>query len=162
MLESKRLLEVRPSWWNFFWWLLLAFLAIPAAIALAVLHRDPALWKYAWVVFVLWFFLPLIVVAIKRLSFSITVYEDQIVTCKGLLNKKENNISCADIRAIESDQSFIQRLLDVGTIRIGTAGTDGWEEEADGIPDPDGLKELILQQKRIQIEKRKQEHHDGE
>lgn len=155
MLEGKKLLEVRPSLWNFLGWYVLSLFLIGAA--------GVAAWQTPWGWLILCLLvIPLVIILWKRAGMRISVYEDQVESSRGVLNKTENHISCADVRAIETEQSLIQRIVNIGTLRIGTAGTEGWEEEVSGIPDPSGVKDLILQQKRLQIEKRSGAHNDGE
>lgn len=155
MLEGKKLLEVRPSFWNYIGWYLLSVIIIALGILLGM--QNP----YGWLLMCL-LIVPLLVILWKRAGMRITVYEDQVVSSRGVLSKTENHISCADVRAIETQQSLIQRMVNIGTVRIGTAGTEGWEEEVFGVPNPGAIKDLVLQQKRIQVEKRQAGHQDGE
>lgn len=155
MLEGKKLLEVRPSSWNYLGWYAISLILI--GLTGVVAWQTP----WGWLILCL-LVVPLVVILWNRAGMRITVYEDQVESSRGVLNKVENHISCADVRAIETEQSLIQRIVNIGTLRIGTAGTEGWEEEVFGIPDPSGVKDLILQQKRIQIEKRGENRHDGE
>ncbi|MBP8128434.1 MAG: PH domain-containing protein [Candidatus Hydrogenedentes bacterium] len=155
MLEGKKLLEVRPSWWNYIGWYLLSVIIAASAILLGRHFPD------AWFLLCL-LLVPLVVVLWKRAGMRIVVYEDKVVSSRGVLSKTENHISCADVRAIETFQSLIQRVVNIGSVRIGTAGTEGWEEEVFGVPDPSGIKDLVLKQKRIQVEKRQGAQHDGE
>ncbi|HNR29620.1 MAG TPA: PH domain-containing protein [Candidatus Hydrogenedentes bacterium] len=157
MIEGKKLLEVRPSLWNFTGWYLSSLILIAAAVAVAVLAEN----AYGWLVLCL-LVIPLVVILWKRAAMRLTVFEDQVVSSRGVLSKTENHISCADVRAIETQQSLLQRVVNIGTVRIGTAGTEGWEEEVFGVPGPGAVKDLVLRQKRIQIEERREAHRDGE
>lgn len=155
MLEGKKLVEVRPSLWNYPGWYAMCLILI--GITGAVAWQTP----WGWLILCL-LVIPLVAILWNRAGMRITVYEDQVESSRGVLNKTENHISCADVRAIETEQKLIQRIFNIGTLRIGTAGTEGWEEEVFGIPDPSGVKDLILQQKRLQIEKRSGARNDGE
>jgi uncharacterized membrane protein YdbT with pleckstrin-like domain len=117
--EDEIILQVQPSWWNFFWHLVFFFLIVPLIIAL-------------W----------------QRASLKIKVYSDRIVFEKGVLSKDVKEIFCADVRTIDVRQSFWQRIIGIGDIALATSGTSGYEEEAHGIPDPMGLKDVIYRQKR--------------
>lgn len=119
MNEERILLEVRPSWWGFFWYLVFFWLVIPLIVAL-------------W----------------KRASLVLRVYEDRVVVETGVLSKDMKEVFIADIRAIDVSQSFFQRIFRMGDIMIATAGIEGYEEEARGVPDPMGIKELITDQRR--------------
>ncbi|MFQ5896889.1 MAG: PH domain-containing protein [Candidatus Methylomirabilia bacterium] len=120
--EEQVLWEARPSWWNFFW------------------H---------WVFF--WLIIPVIVALWKRASLLLRVYEDRVVLERGVLSRNIKIVFITDIRTIDIRQSFLQRILRIGTVMIATAGTSGYEDVANGLPDPKGIKELILRQRRKSI-----------
>ena len=52
-----------------------------------------------------------------------------------------------DIRSIDIDQSFLQRLVGVGDLTISTAATAEGAEQIKSIPDPKGVRDLILAQR---------------
>ncbi|MFQ6052069.1 MAG: PH domain-containing protein [Candidatus Hydrothermarchaeota archaeon] len=118
-MNDERLLEVRASWWNFFWHIAFAWLIIPLVVAL---------WKRASLVF--------------------RVYEDRIVLERGVLSKEIKEIFITDIRTIDVRQSFIQRIFNIGDLMIATSGTSGYESIAYGLPDPKGIKDVIIAQRR--------------
>lgn len=72
-----------------------------------------------------------------------------IEAIEGILwvRKRIVRINYEDIRAIESDQTIIERVLDVGTIEIGTAATGSVEVVISGIASPLHLKRLILEER---------------
>jgi uncharacterized membrane protein YdbT with pleckstrin-like domain len=119
MTKEGLLLEVRPSWWNFFWHLLFSWLIVPLIIAL-----------------------------VKRSSLILRIYDDRIVLETGFLSKDVTEVFIADVRAIDLKQTFFQRIFKIGDIMIGTAGADGYEQVACGVPDPRAIKELIISQRR--------------
>jgi hypothetical protein len=55
-----------------------------------------------------------------------------------------------DIRAIHVQQSFFQRLMGTGTIRLSTASSDDYEIEISGVAKPDEVANLLrgLQENR--------------
>ncbi len=55
-----------------------------------------------------------------------------------------------DIRAIHVQQSFFQRLMGTGTIRLSTASSDDYEIEMSGVANPDDVANLLrgLQENR--------------
>jgi uncharacterized membrane protein YdbT with pleckstrin-like domain len=112
------LLEVRPSWWNYFWHLVFFWLVIP--------------------VFVAWW---------NRASTILRIYQNRITLERGMLSKCYQDFLPRDIRSIDIDQSFLGRMTDTGNITISTAATVEGAETVDGIPDPKGVRELILAQR---------------
>ncbi len=118
-MNDDPLLEVRPSWWSFFWYLLFSWLLIPLLIAM---------WKHAAMV--------------------LFVYEDRIVLQRGVLSKNMKEIFISDVRTMDTNQTFAQRLLGIGDLKIATSGTSGYEDVLLGIPDPVGVKDFIASQRR--------------
>jgi hypothetical protein len=64
-----------------------------------------------------------------------------------MLSKCYQDFLPRDIRSIDIDQSFLGRMTDTGNITISTAATVEGAETVDGIPDPKGVRELILAQR---------------
>ncbi len=116
---DKPLLKAQPSWWNYFWYLFFSWLIVPLIIAL---------WKRAGTVFY--------------------VYPERVVLERGVLSKHISQVLISDIRSIDTKSSFIERMFRVGDIWIGTAGMSGYEIVAEGMPNPKGVANLILKQRR--------------
>ncbi len=116
---DKPLLKSQPSWWNYFWYLFFCWLIIPLIIAV---------WKRAGTVFY--------------------VYPERVVLERGVLSKHISQVLISDIRSIDTRSSFIERMFRVGDIWIGTAGMSGYEIVAEGMPNPKGVANLILKQRR--------------
>jgi len=119
MTHDDLLLEARPSNWNFFW------------------H---------WVFF--WLIIPLIVALWKRAALVLRVYGDRVVLEKGVLSKDVKEVFISDIRTVDTKQSLLQRMFKIGDVMIATAGTSGYEDVAYGLPDPRGIKDLVMNQRR--------------
>jgi membrane protein YdbS with pleckstrin-like domain len=117
--HDKLLAEVRPSWWNFFWYLLLFWLIVPFLVA--------------------WW---------RRASVVLRIYPGRVVLERGLLSKCNREFMVNDIRAIDIDQSFLARMVGIGDLTISTAATVDAVENIEGIPDPKGIRELILAQRQ--------------
>lgn len=118
MTQEDLLLEARPSNWNFFFHWLFFFLVIPPIIAL---------WKKAALV--------------------VQVFSDRIVVKRGVLSKDVKVLFLSDVRTVDLKQSLFQRIFNVGAIMIATAG-DEYEIVARGLPNPTGIKDLLIQQRR--------------
>ncbi len=116
--KREPLAEVRPSWWGFFWYL-----------------------------FFFWLIVPPIVAYFRRLSTVLRIFPDRITLERGLFSKCYLDYTPRDIRSIDVDQSFLQRLVGIGTITISTAATVDASEQLRSIPDPRGIRDLILAQR---------------
>ena len=58
-----------------------------------------------------------------------------------------------DVRSIETDQTVMERLLDVGEVRVATAATDSVEVVFQGVASPKALQ-AWLQAERDEVQKR--------
>lgn len=100
-------------------------------LALPLLWFGPALW------------LGMIVFRIYNVRYvadgrGIEVY-DGILS----LGQQITRVRYEDIRSIESDQTLLDRLLDIGTVQIGTAASTGVEMHLEGIAAPKSVQEFI-------------------
>jgi uncharacterized membrane protein YdbT with pleckstrin-like domain len=112
------LAEVRPSWWNYFWHLVFFFLIVPPIVA--------------------WY---------RRASVVLRVFPNRITLERGVFSKCYQDFLPRDIRSIDIDQSFLGRIVGIGDMTISTAATVEASEKIEGIPDPKGVRELILAQR---------------
>ncbi len=119
LATDELLAEVRPSWWRYFWWLCFAWLIIPFIVA--------------WV---------------KRSGVVLRIYRQRITLERGLLNKCEREFFMRDVRAIDIDQSFMGRMVGVGDITISTAASADGTERVEGVPNPQGIRDLIIAQRQ--------------
>ena len=62
---------------------------------------------------------------------------------KGILSKYTNEVFHTDVRNVQVSQSFLQRILDAGTVGISSAGQSGLEIEVTGLPSPAKARDLI-------------------
>lgn len=115
---SELLLEVHPSWWNYFWHL-----------------------------FFFWLIVPVVVAWVQRAGTVLRVYSNRVTLERGLFSKCYQDFLPRDIRSIDVDQSFIARMAGIGDITISTAAAVEGSERIEGVPDPRGIRELILAQR---------------
>ena len=127
---------------------------LAAAPAEAVKTRDellreirPSWWHYFWHLFFFWLIVPLIIALCRRAATILRVYSNRVTLERGLFSKCYQDFIPRDIRSIDVDQSFLQRLVGIGDITISTAATVEAAEKVAGIPDPKGVRELILAQR---------------
>ena len=115
---NELLAEVRPSCWNFFWHWFFFFLIVPPIIA--------------------WY---------RRASLVLRVFPNRITIERGVFSKCYQDYLPRDIRSVDIDQSFLARMVGIGDMTISTAATTEASERLEGIPDPKGIRELILEQR---------------
>lgn len=59
------------------------------------------------------------------------------------LNQRIIRVRYEDVRSIETDQTVVERMLDVGDVEIGTAGTAGVELTLAGVGAPKEVQDMI-------------------
>lgn len=116
--SGELLAEVRQSWWGYFWYWFFFWLIIPPFIA--------------W---------------IRRNSMVMRVYPDRIAIERGIFSKCYQDYNPRDIRSIDVDQSFFKRMVNIGDLTISTSATVEAAEQIRSIPDPRGLRDLIIAQR---------------
>lgn len=76
------------------------------------------------------------------LANRLTVTERHIRHRKGLLSKNVKEIAIQKVKSVEIDQSFVQRMTNVGTVRIFTTG-DIPEIVLGGLPSPTIIQDEV-------------------
>lgn len=115
---AEPLAEIRASWWGFFWYWFFCWLIIPPFIA--------------W---------------IRRSMMVLRIYPDRITIERGLLSKCYQDYNPRDIRSVDVDQSLFKRLVGIGDLTFSTSATVEASEVLRSIPDPKGVRELIIAQR---------------
>ena len=85
----------------------------------------------------------LLVWYIRCVGTTLTVTNEQTTLRRGILSKFTNDVFHENVRNIIVQQTFLQRLLGVGSVGISSAGQSGIEIQVNGIPDPDRVKQII-------------------
>ncbi|GJM18827.1 MAG: hypothetical protein DHS20C14_10400 [Phycisphaeraceae bacterium] len=145
--EEQRVLRVRRCW----------FRSRPAAFSLAVVFllggiggaiwsstQDAAGWAlYAGgaasllaLGFLIWWW-------IDRFSASLVISNKRTVQHNGLFSRSTSEVVHDNIRNVQVDQSFWQRLWGVGRLGISSSGQDGVEIQVNHLPGPDKLRKII-------------------
>jgi hypothetical protein len=82
---------------------------------------------------------------VQRIAAGYTLTQDGYVReRRGIIARKTAEIHVSDIRLVNLHQSFWQRLFNVGSLDISSAGHSGVEVQFIGIPGPEAVKERIL------------------
>lgn len=78
-----------------------------------------------------------------RLSASFEITTKRSIMHRGFFSKSSSEVVHDNIRNIQVDQSFLQRVCKVGRIGISSSGQDGVEIQVNHLANPDQLKEII-------------------
>ncbi|MCA9040556.1 MAG: PH domain-containing protein [Planctomycetaceae bacterium] len=120
-----------------------------AVVEQALYEENPGMFKNHPFYFILCCLIPilgwlwLLYWYLQCLSSKLTITNSRIIHRTGLLSKNENEVRIKHVRNVQIRQSFFQRMMNVGYIGISTAGQSGVEISMNGMPDPDGVQELI-------------------
>jgi uncharacterized membrane protein YdbT with pleckstrin-like domain len=79
---------------------------------------------------------------IQTRATALTVTDSDLMYERGILSKERTSVSINHVRSVNVVQSFVNRILGVGTIQISTAGDEPEFTIAD-MPDPHVIREAI-------------------
>ena len=91
--------------------------------------------------------MPPIIACFRRASTVLRIFPDRITLARGVLSKCYRDYNPLDVRSIDIDQSFFQRIVGIGDLTISTAATAEGAEQIKSIPDPQAVRDLILAQR---------------
>ena len=149
MAENGNLKEIIYQSWILYWKYILLIVLIPVLsinliiFLTAVYHLSVEFSVLIFVISILISLAIFVYIWISRSSYKLYIYADKIVYEMGFFNKKYKEIKKKDIRTIEVDQPFIQRVLNIGTLKFATSGTTGYEIIFEGVKNPKKVKREI-------------------
>ncbi len=85
---------------------------------------------------------------LKVINTRLTVTNERVGFRKGILSKNIREIFLSDIRSVQINQRFMQRLFGTGHIEISSAASGTAEISIDGIPKAYYVKEIIDKHRR--------------
>jgi uncharacterized membrane protein YdbT with pleckstrin-like domain len=80
---------------------------------------------------------------LKVKGILLTIDSKKTILRRGIFSKQTNEVYHSDVRNTQVSQSFFQRMFDVGTLQISSAGQGNMEISVGGIPDPEKAKKII-------------------
>lgn len=100
-----------------------------------------------WIILLIWW--------LRVTNTTLTVTNERVTFRTGIFSKKIREVFLSDIRSVQIDQTFQQRLFNTGNVEISSAATADAEIAIGGIPNPYEVKKLIDTHRR-------QNRHDKE
>ncbi|WP_169977314.1 PH domain-containing protein [Tautonia rosea] len=79
----------------------------------------------------------------KSLFVTLSVTNRRTILRTGLFAKSTSEVNHDDVRNLQIDQSVIARMLNIGDLRVSSAGQDTIEIRAKAIPDPEAVAAII-------------------
>ncbi len=95
--------------------------------------------------------LVILIALIYRKSMVFTITNKRIRSKTGIISCSLDELFIRDIRSINLQQDILEKLFDVGTINIGSAGTAGIEVSFKGISEAAEIREKIQKLKEANI-----------
>lgn len=80
---------------------------------------------------------------VKTKNTTLIVTDKRTILQTGLLSRHTNEVVHVHIRNIQIQQNPIERLFNIGTLKIASAGTGDIEISVSGIPGPNRIKSII-------------------
>lgn len=150
--SEQRLLYVRPAMFRarparFSLFLLLALAGLGGAGYFLTAGNDPTL-AIACGVGSLVGIVPLVLWKIASLAASLEITSRRTVLNRGLFSKTTTEVRHEDIKNFQVDQTFQQRIFNVGTIGISSSGQDDIEIKVNDVPKPYRVREIIDRHRR--------------
>jgi uncharacterized membrane protein YdbT with pleckstrin-like domain len=142
--------EGHPSWRSIIHFYILGVLAVlvvaAAAAGLSQLIEDEV--KGAWVAIgaIAAFLVLLLVGWLKRIATDYMITDRRLIIRRGILSRNVDQTRIDRVQNVSSHQSFLQRLLRVGTVDFDTASNEPENTFAfEGVGDPQGVVRKVDQ-----------------
>lgn len=147
--EEQHVLTVRPAIFKAYPFRAFALLVFPLVVFIllwtltsmnvwgqGVLITTGVLIVVCWAAWLVWWI---------RLRWTCSLYitNKRTIERRGLLSRSSDEVLHDHVRNVNIEQSFFERVFNVGSVGISSAGHSGTEIEVDKIPCPDKVKEII-------------------
>ena len=126
--------EGHPSWRSVLQFYVVGLILVGVAVAIGALASGTAVAVLAGVVVLA---LVVLVGFVKRLAVRYVITTERLHIRRGILSKRTQETRIRRVQNVNTNQSFFQRLLQVGTVDFDTAGTDDAEFKFAGVEDPE-------------------------
>lgn len=108
--------------------------------------RGRPLWLLACIILIPAFGLGLFLLFfwwIQNYSHRLRINTFTVTQIRGILNIERTEINIADIRTVDTAQNWWERILGIGTIKISTAGEEGYGISVPSIPSPNRVRAIL-------------------
>jgi uncharacterized membrane protein YdbT with pleckstrin-like domain len=137
--DERIIFEGHPSWRATLAFYLKALLIAAAVVVVLGLVTD--------ISFVLWALAGLALVVfvgfVKRMTTVYTITNQRLRIKRGFIARNVQQTRIDRVQNVNTDQSVIERILQVGTVDFDTAGTDDSEFKFAGVSQPEQVVEAV-------------------
>ena len=108
-------------------------------------------WQW-WAITVILLALVVVRDGIRRIAVAYTVSTERIHIRRGLLSRKEQSTDIDRVQNVNTDQSVVERALNVGNVDFDTAGTDAGDASFrfEGVSNP---RDIVARVQRFKIDR---------
>ena len=136
------LVRILPSWWHFMREIIVAVML--ACAGLFILLASQVDFRVG-VGLIAAAALMITLATLHRRYTSWSLTSDRLIERRGLLASHRREMELADVRSIEVDRSFAQRLLGIGEVMIASSASADFIIKLSDVPDPEGIAETLRQ-----------------
>jgi len=144
---ERTIYEGHPSWRSILSYYLKGLLvaAVAGAIAAGVtrIADDEVKWSWVAAVFAVVFGIVVLVGLIRRISTTYTITTVRLHIKHGIVARRVQQTSLDRVQNVNTNQSVIDRLLQVGRVDFDTAGSDDYEFAFVGVNDPEDVVRAV-------------------
>jgi uncharacterized membrane protein YdbT with pleckstrin-like domain len=132
--------EGRPVWRAILSFYVTGFIGAVVIAVIVGLVASTGLGVLVWAVL---FASVILVGFLKRLTTRYTITTQRLRIQRGLLSKHVQQTRIERVQNVNTDQTFVSRLLHVGTVDFDTAGTDDSDFTFVGVGNPHAVVEAV-------------------
>lgn len=85
---------------------------------------------------------------LSTLFTTLIVTDSRSIVNRGIISRDSSEVQHDDVRNVQLDQNFVERLLNIGDIGISSSGQDDLEVTIKSIPSPNHVLEVIRENQR--------------
>ena len=147
--------EGRPVWRSILSFYITGAIAAIVVGVIVAIAASTALGVVVWLVL---FALVVLIGLIRRISTRYTITNQRLRIERGLLSKHVQQTRIERVQNVNTNQTFVSRVLRVGTVDFDTAGTDDSDFTFTGVASPHRVVEAV---DRAQRDAARAPQHEG-
>jgi uncharacterized membrane protein YdbT with pleckstrin-like domain len=134
-----------PSWRSILGFYIkgLVLVAIVVVVVLLATDTGPAVGAGIGALLIL-----LLVGYVKRLFTTYTISNNRLHIRRGIISREEQQTQISRVQNVNTDQSVLQRLLQIGTVDFDTAAGGDYDFKFAGVADPREVVEAVHRAQR--------------
>jgi uncharacterized membrane protein YdbT with pleckstrin-like domain len=138
--NERIVFEGRPIWRSILSFYITGFIG---SVVIGVVVALIASTTIGVIVFLVLFALDVLVGFIRRISTRYTITTQRLRIERGLLSKHVQQTRIERVQNVNTNQTFVSRILRVGTVDFDTAGTDDSDFTFTGVGNPHEVVEAV-------------------